>query len=309
MVTKAIPPARDRLQSRILVGIVTPALCYASYLAIRDAIVIGRLTDSYLWRAVLLSACFAYVVWRLKAATPSAAACGGMIAFLVTLSSSIPENISPFHSGLTPLILLFIATFAATRLGRARKHTLGLAEPRRGRTAGQIIANLGVASLISSPLSRYIWGWFVPIGYSSREGHKLFVVLICVPMLAALAEASADTVSSELGQAFGGVPILATTFRRVAPGTDGAITLMGTVSGIAAAAIVAASAVPAIGMTPMECTIAFLAGVCGLFFDTLLGATIERLGYLGNDLVNFLSTAFASAISLVATRMLLQRLL
>jgi len=127
-------------------------------------------------------------------------------------------------------------------------------------------------------------------------------VIFVIPTLAALAEATADTVSSEIGQAFGGQPILITTLRRVPPGTDGAISLYGTLAGILTAAIIAATGAPALGMSFAECLTAFAAGVAGLFFDTLLGATIERRGWIGNDLVNFTSTAFAAAIALLAIR-------
>jgi uncharacterized protein (TIGR00297 family) len=117
-------------------------------------------------------------------------------------------------------------------------------------------------------------------------------------MLAALAEATADTVSSEIGQAFGGTPFLLTTFRRVPPGTDGAMSLLGTAAGALAAAIVAATGMFAMRMTLAQTTIAFTGGIAGLFFDSLLGATVERKGWLGNDLVNFSSTVFAAAVAL-----------
>ena len=93
-----------------------------------------------------------------------------------------------------------------------------------------------------------------------------------------------------------------TTLRRVPPGTDGAISLTGTLAGIAAAALIAATGAPALSMSFAGCLVAFAAGVAGLFFDSLLGATLERKGYLGNDLVNFSSTAFAAALSLLAIR-------
>jgi uncharacterized protein (TIGR00297 family) len=139
------------------------------------------------------------------------------------------------------------------------------------------------------------WGW---PGTDSGEQSGVIVVAV----LAAIAEAAADTVSSEIGHAFGGQPILLTTLRRVPPGTDGAISLIGTLAGIAAAAIIATTGAPAMHLTTIECVIAFAAGVLGLFFDSLLGATLERRGWIGNDLVNFASTAFAAAVSLIAMR-------
>jgi hypothetical protein len=57
--------------------------------------------------------------------------------------------------------------------------------------------------------------------------------------LAALAEAAADTVSSEIGQVLGGRPRMITNLRAVEPGSDGAVSVAGTVAGLVAAAIVA----------------------------------------------------------------------
>ena len=45
-------------------------------------------------------------------------------------------------------------------------------------------------------------------------------------------------------------------------------------------------------------------GVFGLFFDSLLGATLERRGWLNNDTVNFLSTAGAAAFALALLALL-----
>jgi uncharacterized protein (TIGR00297 family) len=136
------------------------------------------------------------------------------------------------------------------------------------------------------------------------EVHSVagYSVIFVVPTLSALAEAAADTVSSEIGQAFGGTPFMLTTLRRVPPGTDGAISLTGTLSGILAAAIIAATGAPALGMPFAECSVAFAAAIAGLFFDSLLGATVERRGWIGNDLVNFFSTTFAAGVALLTIR-------
>jgi uncharacterized protein (TIGR00297 family) len=115
--------------------------------------------------------------------------------------------------------------------------------------------------------------------------------------LAALAEAAADTVSSELGQVLSSHPRMITTLRRTEPGIDGAISFGGTLAGIVAAGIVAAAGSLALhGGLPML-AIGWGAGVFGLFFDSLLGATLERRRLLNNDGVNFLSTASAAAFA------------
>jgi uncharacterized membrane protein len=73
---------------------------------------------------------------------------------------------------------------------------------------------------------------------------------------------------------------------------------------MAAAGIVAALGTFALrGDAPMF-WISCAGGVFGLFFDSLLGATLEKLGWINNDLVNFLSTASAAAFALALLALL-----
>ncbi len=92
-----------------------------------------------------------------------------------------------------------------------------------------------------------------------------------------------------------------TTLRRVAAGTDGAVTVLGTTAGIIAAGIVAGVGRWAMRMDWRQALSALAGGIAGLFFDSVLGATLERKGWLGNDLVNFSSTVFAVAVALGLT--------
>jgi uncharacterized protein (TIGR00297 family) len=116
--------------------------------------------------------------------------------------------------------------------------------------------------------------------------------------LAALAEAAADTVSSEVGQVLGGRPRMLTTLRLVEPGTDGGVSLIGTLAGVAAAVLVAAAGSWALDGGRTMFWISCAGAVFGLFFDSLLGATLERRGWLNNDAVNFFSTASAAGFAL-----------
>ncbi len=288
---KAIPQARDRLQSKVLVGVVGALLVWMTADAVRWGRTFGMRFPVFVLEVFVLSVAFAVVVRKLRAATPGGAVCGGMICLLLTFWTGF-QTVSVVRSGLTPLVLLFLLTFVATRAGRRRKAEAGLAEGRRGRNAGQVIANLSVAGMCASPWTAWMLG-----GQTRFTG--VAILMMKAMCLAALVEATADTVSSEVGQAFGGTPVMLTTLRRVEAGTDGAVTVLGSCAGVIGGAVVALAGGWAMRIGITTTMIALVAGVCGLFFDSLIGATIERRGWVGNDLVNFASTAFAAGVAMV----------
>lgn len=234
--------------------------------------------------ALGISTLFALTVGLLRAATPLAAVLGGFLTASLIYSTSV----FPYHwfsSALSPLLALFLLTFAATRFGGRTKERLATAEAKTGRSAAQVAANLGVAALSILPLWGTMFLKLIP---------QLQTSIGVVAMLAALAESTADTLSSELGQVLGGEPRLITNLRRVPPGTDGAISLAGTVTGIVGAGIVAVIGAYALQLKPLAFCIAFAASILGLFADSLLGATLEPRRWLNNDAVNFLSTVVAA---------------
>jgi uncharacterized protein (TIGR00297 family) len=129
--------------------------------------------------------------------------------------------------------------------------------------------------------------------------HAATQAMLFALAVAALAEAAADTASSEIGQVLGGRPRMITSFKAVNPGRDGAISLAGSLAGVIAAAIVAYAGMWALGGGWILFEVSCAGAVFGLFFDTLLGATLEERGLLNNDAVNFLSTASAAGFALV----------
>jgi len=221
-----------------------------------------------------LTLALAFFAWGMRSVTGAGALAGVVLTTVLCLGAGA--------AALLPVFTVFLFTIASTRVGRRRKERYGTAERGYGRSAPQIFANLGAAAICASPLV--------------LVDHPYYLLLAGAS--AALAEAAGDTVSSELGQVLGGTPRLITTLQRVAPGTDGGVTTAGTVTSFAAAALVCLACQWAGLLLPNF----YWPVVCCAFFgtvvDSLLGATLERPGRLGNNAVNFTSSAFASALAI-----------
>ncbi len=178
------------------------------------------------------------------------------------------------------LTTVFLLTWISTRLGYQGKLRLGVAERREGRSAGQVVANTAVAAVLAaaSPFAASPDLWLAAT-------------------VAALAEAAADTVSSELGQAAGGRTFLLTNFRAVAPGTNGGVSLAGTLAGLLAAGVVAATCAASEVILSHHAAAATMAAMLGMFVDSLLGATLEPRGWLNNNGVNLAGTLVAAGVA------------
>lgn len=183
--------------------------------------------------------------------------------------------------GAQAVLVLFVATgTAATRLGWRRKSDLGLAERNGGRRGVRnALANLSVAAVA---------GIFGAVTGDPRYALGL---------VGALAAALADTLSSEVGQAWGGTPRLVTTGRPVEAGADGGVTWLGSSAGVLGATATAAVATST-GVLGLEHAPAVLvAGVLGGVVDSLLGATLERRRGLDNESVNLLATLAGAVVA------------
>jgi uncharacterized protein (TIGR00297 family) len=285
-----VDPINPDWQSKLVLLLVLPFTAVSTLFQIS-----GWAADApavLIWTAGL-SLLLGLVAWRLRAATPAAALTGTLIAASLMFSTFV-YPFRPWETALVPVLTVLVLTSVATRFGRGHKEHLGTAEERRGRGAAQVAANLGFAALVLEPalLTTLTDGrWFLR---THLPPGAIFAV-----GLAALSEAAADTLSSEIGQVLGGRPRMITTLRSVEPGTDGGITLQGTAVGILAAGIVAAAGSMALRGGALMVAVSWSGGVFGLLFDSLLGATLERRGWLNNDAVNFLSTASAAGFALM----------
>lgn len=282
------PPTLD-WQSKLILLLVVPCTAVSVVLQARE---FASSQPAVVGWTLTLSALLGFLAWISRAGTPAASATGAVLTAGMMFSAATAP-FQAWRSAMVPILAFMVLTSLATRFGRMPKELIGTAEAKHGRVASQVAANLGMAALAMIS-SRSLLSIYWAAGALDRSVPSM----ILAPGLAALAEAAADTVSSEIGQVLGGRPFMLTTLRRVDPGTDGAISLIGTLAGILAAATVAAAGAWALHGDVRMFLLSWAGGIFGLFFDSLLGATWESIGWLNNDAVNFLSTASAAAFTL-----------
>lgn len=241
--------------------------------------VIGELSAGHaaskIWIFAGVSAVFAVFGRLLRGVTTGGAIVGAAVCFALLWAAGT--------GGFSGLFTVFVLTWLATRIGYAHKQKLGTAEDRAGRNALQVLANLGTAAACAVLYSRFPNPW------------------IFTAMAAALAEAAADTVSSEIGQAMGGIPRLITNWKKISRGTNGAITGIGTASGALAAIVVGSVFFLSGEVGRYSFVVIAASGFAGMIADSFLGATIEGHAGIGNNSVNFLSTLCAAVIAFLLT--------
>ncbi len=175
--------------------------------------------------------------------------------------ASLLWNYAGFR-GFLLLAAFFVLGSGATRIAKRR------APPR---VAAQAAANAGAALIFA------ILGWTPAV-------------------VAALAEAAADTVASEIGPLLRGRVFLITNGREVPAGTSGGVSVAGTLAGLAAAAVVTTLAVATGMVRPGWSPGIILAAGTGSLVDSFLGATLEKRGWINNDGVNLLGTLAAGLL-------------
>jgi len=197
------------------------------------------------------------------------------------------------------LIAFFAIGGLASKFRYDRKAARGVAEDNDGaRGMSNVLANSGVALLA------------VIAAAAGELVEPAAIVSLAIPFAFAgsLATALGDTLSSEIGCLYDR-PRLITTFERVDPGTDGAVTWQGELAGLVGIGIISALATATLplgpgGATGVAAGIVAAGGLAGITTDSILGATIEG-DRLGNQLVNFCATLTGGGVSVALAVVLL----
>ena len=220
---------------------------------------------------------------------------GTIAAFAVGLVIGILGNVT----WLLLLLFFLLSSFLATRYKFALKEAMGVQEGVKGeRRASNVLAN-GIAPMAAAILSFVGPTWF-PKDISG------------IVFLSGLAVAGSDTLASEIG-VLSQKAYLITTFKRVTPGTDGGISLLGQACALGAALytgvvgwFVLGDLARAYDLNPtMPITAGFILipiviGFVGCQIDSVIGATLERKGIVNKKTTNLLATCAGAVLAYVA---------
>ena len=123
--------------------------------------------------------------------------------------------------------------------------------------------------------------------------------LLILGFVASLSTKLSDTSATEIGKAYGQRTFLITTLQPVPRGTEGAVSLEGTLAGVAGSLVLAVAAwglgfIPALGIA-----ICAVAAFIATTVESLIGATLEdRLPGLTHDVVNIINTLIGAVVAI-----------
>ncbi|NJK37301.1 MAG: TIGR00297 family protein [Oscillatoriales cyanobacterium RM2_1_1] len=187
----------------------------------------------------------------------------------------------------------FIVGSGVTRIGLAQKEAAGIAEKRSGARGPEnvwgsaLTASIcGLGVLISQTFAGVVTqDWIIPallLGYVASFSTKL-----------------SDTCASEVGKAYGQRTFLITTLQPVPRGTEGAVSLEGTLAGIVASLAIAlvgwgVGLIDGLGIG--WCVVAALIATN---LESVIGATLQhRINWLTNEIVNIINTLIGAGVAI-----------
>jgi len=241
------------------------------------------------WPWVAVNTILAILGFAFRGVDASGALAGWILGTVIVIGGGPPMYVA--------LLTFFVIGTLCTKLGYRHKHEAGLAQESGGRrSAVHAFANCCVAAVCAIACWRGMG--FVPLFMG----------------IASLATAAADTTGSEIGQLIGKRAFLPLTFRRVERGTEGAISIEGTLFGIVAGLLVAIAATAMVihqvrrgftGSVTVERTNVVIAvTVCafaGSYLESIIGSWNRKVGSpVPNGTINFLNTILGAFLFWIA---------
>ncbi|KAK1418115.1 hypothetical protein QVD17_27254 [Tagetes erecta] len=200
-------------------------------------------------------------------------------------------------SGFLLVALYFVIGTAVTKIKMAQKEAQGVAEKKKGRRGPGSVIGSSAAGCVCAFLSIY------------GVGGKAFSRLWELGFVASFCTKLSDTVSSEIGKAYGKTTYLVTTFKVVPRGTEGAVSVEGTIAGVLASVLLASIGCLLGKIKVAEVVICVLASQIANVGESVIGAVLqdkEGFKWLNNDAVNVINISLGSILAILIQQFVLQ---
>lgn len=201
---------------------------------------------------------------------------GAVASFILGSATGILGSVEAFI-----LLMIFtVSGFAATMKGLKKKIEKGLQEGQKGERGWKNVVGVGAPALAIIIINLFV---------------EIDDAMFCIMYISTLAVAGADTIASEIGTKDPNVYMI-TNFKRVEPGINGGVSVLGTtVSTVASLVIAALGWIIMQNAIDVLLLIPFAMGVFGNLLDSVFGAVLENPGYI-SKYTNNASTGFIAAI-------------
>ncbi len=171
-----------------------------------------------------------------------------------------------------------------TKIGYKFKKEQGIAEKRGGRRGSENVWGSAATGLVLAMMTKF---------NPSNE------ILFKVGFAASFSAKLADTFGSEIGKRFGKDTYLITSFKKVERGTEGGISIEGTLASIFGSILMAYIMLRlSIISTKYYFIVVIVSGFLATLFESIIGAKFQNKYKLSNELVNAIQTSIASIFSI-----------
>ncbi|MBE9095847.1 TIGR00297 family protein [Tychonema sp. LEGE 07203] len=242
--------------------------------------------------------------------------------FLLAIASVSPKKLltpaGQFHGWLLGVIIwaslgwrgyavvmfYFLVGSGVTRIGKAQKEAEGIAEKRSGARGPENVWGSALTATFCAVgvLAISILGDTGNVfGDTGKMPVPQYVIsLLLLGYAASFCTKLSDTCASEIGKAYGKHTFLITTLQPVPRGTEGAVSLEGTIAGIVGSILIALLSWAAGLIDLTGIVFCVIAAFIATNIESVIGATVQsKFEWLTNEVVNFFNTLIGAICAIV----------
>jgi uncharacterized protein (TIGR00297 family) len=198
--------------------------------------------------------------------------------------------------GYVVVMFYFLVGSFVTRVGMAQKEAEGIAEKRSGARGPENVWGSALTGALCALGVGMIDLGVIPIPQSPVPNPQSLLLLGYV---ASFSTKLSDTCASEVGKAYGKRTFLITNLQPVPRGTEGAVSLEGTLAGVIGSVAIAFVGW-AVGLIEILGVLwCVLAAFIATNLESVIGATLQsKYAWLTNELVNILNTLIGAIVAI-----------